>query len=222
MPIAVNTSGATALTPGTPATLATVTAAGGYQLAIDVDSLVATERLDVRILGKCRSGDTARVMKRFTVGPAPGGWVEPLINSLLFYTPHHFQVDVTQINGSSRTPPWAIYDTGADPTVVDSGSQTATITTEHVLSTQTGANAFIFMVDAANLAAGDELELRIYGKARSADTERVMFKSTFGPIPLDEPLLFSPAFLSPHHAKFTLKQTVGTGRAFPWAVYGLG
>lgn len=222
MAISVNTSGATALTPGTPSTLATVTAAGGYQFVVDVTTLVSTERLEVRISGKARSGDTARIMKRFTVGPAPAGWIEPLVNSMVFYTPHHFEVAVMQINGSSRTPPWAVYDTGADPTVADSGSQTATVSTEHTLSTVTAAGAYQFVVDAANLAAGDELELRIYGKARSSDTERVMFKNTFGPLALDEPLIFSPPFLSPHSAKFTLKQTVGTGRAFPWAVYGLG
>lgn len=222
MAVTVNTSGATALTPGTPATLATISAAGGYQVVIDTTTLVANERLEVRILGKARSSDTARIMKRFVVGPAPGGWVEPLVNSMLFYTPHYFQVDVLQTNGSSRTPPWAVYDTGADPTLVTSGSQTATLNTEHVLTTQTGAGAFVLMVDAAAMVGGDELELRVYGKARSADTERVMFKNTFGPIALDEPLIFSPGFLSPHHCKVTLKQIAGTGRAFPWALYGLG
>ena len=103
-------------------------------------------------------------------------------------------------------------------TVADSGSQTATISTEHTLSTQTTAGVYTLAVDANAMAAGDTLVLRVYGKARSSDSERLMFESAYSDVQAD-PLKLSFAVISPHHFKATLTQTAGTGRAFPWAVY---
>jgi len=105
-------------------------------------------------------------------------------------------------------------------TVVNSsGSQTATISTEHTLATIATAGVFVLAVDMANLVAGDVVEVRIYGKADSTDTERLLHRGTYGPAALASPLIMSVPIMSPHHFKATLKQTAGTGRAFPWAVY---
>lgn len=104
-------------------------------------------------------------------------------------------------------------------TVKDSGSQTATINTEHTLATVTDPSVYVLTLDLANLAAGDVLELRIYGKARSSDTERLLHRGTYGPgIPAAK-LVQSVPIISPHYFKATLKQTAGTGRAWPWAIY---
>ena len=100
-----------------------------------------------------------------------------------------------------------------------SGSQTATIATEHTLATVATAGVFLLVVDLATLVAGDVVELRVYGKARSSDTERLLHRGTYGPSPLASPLVMSVPLVSPHHLKATLKQTDGTGRAFPWAIY---
>lgn len=102
--------------------------------------------------------------------------------------------------------------------VKTSGSQTATISTEHDLATVTDAGVYTVNVDANALTLGDTLELRVYGKARSSDTERLIFRGTYtGPV--GSPLIVSPPVISPHHMRATLKQTAGTGRAFPWAIY---
>ena len=103
--------------------------------------------------------------------------------------------------------------------VKTSGSQTATLTTEHTLATVTDAGTYTLNVDAENLADGERLTLRIYGKARSSDTERLLYVADFTGETLETKLLASPASVSPHHNKFTLEQNNGTGRAFPWAVY---
>jgi hypothetical protein len=103
-------------------------------------------------------------------------------------------------------------------TVADSGSQTATISTEHTLSTLTTAGVYTLAVDTNAMVAGDTVVLRIYGKARSSDSERLIFESAFGDVQGD-PLKLSFTVVSPHHFKATLTQTAGTGRAFPWAVY---
>jgi len=99
------------------------------------------------------------------------------------------------------------------------GSQTATISTEHTLATINTGGVFVLAVDMANLVAGDVVEVRIYGKARTGDTERLLHRGTYGPAALASPLVMSVPIASPHHFKATLKQTAGTGRAFPWAIY---
>lgn len=101
-----------------------------------------------------------------------------------------------------------------------SGSQTAVISTEHDLATVTSAKVLQLVVDVSAMVSIDVLELRIYGKARTGDTERLLYFATFAQ-PQTLALVASLAVVSPHHARFTLKQTAGTGRAFPWAVYEL-
>jgi hypothetical protein len=105
--------------------------------------------------------------------------------------------------------------------VKTSGSQTATITTEHTLATVTDAGIYILMVDVNAMVGGatpDTLELRIYGKCRSSDTERLIdVHRLIGT--QSAPLFRCASIVSPHSYKVTLKQTAGTGRAYPWAVY---
>ena len=105
-------------------------------------------------------------------------------------------------------------------TVQTSGSQTATLGTEHTLATVTAAGTYVLAVDAANLANGETLQLRLYGKARTGDTERLVYSSTIANAQT-EALRISLALPSPHHLRATLKQTGGTGRVYPWAIYAV-
>lgn len=101
-----------------------------------------------------------------------------------------------------------------------SGSQTATVTTEHTLATITDAGTYQLAVDMANLASGDIVEFRAKTKARTGDTTRVCYgPHTFVGDTLGEEVVFlSVPIVSPHELVFTLTQTDGTGRAFPWSV----
>lgn len=105
--------------------------------------------------------------------------------------------------------------------VKTSGSQTAVISTEHDLATITDPGVYQLVLDLANLANGttpDILEVRLYGKARSSDTERLMEVWSFIGAKAS-PLWRSHPEMSPHSNRWTIKQTQGTGRAIPWAVY---
>lgn len=103
-------------------------------------------------------------------------------------------------------------------TVKTSGSQAATIGTEHVLITITDPGVYSFVLDSAPMNADDVLELRIYGKCRSTDAERIMdFFSLAGP--QQKALKLSVAWISPHYFKVTLMQRAGTGHTYNWAVY---
>ena len=102
-----------------------------------------------------------------------------------------------------------------------SGSQTCTISTEHTLATVTTAGVFQLALDMNALADGatpDILTVKIYGKARSSDTERLMESWEFIGAQ-GKPLWRSNPELSPHHYKATITQGQGTGRDIPWAIY---
>jgi hypothetical protein len=101
-------------------------------------------------------------------------------------------------------------------TVDNSGSQTATIGTEHVLDSPTTNGTYVFSVDTVNLALGDLVELRVYDMVDGTNFRQV-FKGTYQHAQINNGKVAPPIAVTTQ-AKFTLKQTAGTGRAFPWSV----
>jgi hypothetical protein len=97
------------------------------------------------------------------------------------------------------------------------GSQTATITTEHTLGTITSPGVYQLQVDCNAMALGDILELRAKVKVRSTGTTREFLMAVISNVP-SEPVFISPAIPITNEIVFTLKQTAGTGRAFPWEI----
>lgn len=99
-----------------------------------------------------------------------------------------------------------------------SGTQTATVSTEHNLgSAITTAGVYVLVVDTNALAGGDRLELRAKTKAKSGGTQRLAYVASYRnaqttmikysvPVPVDT------------EVQFTLKQTAGTGRSFDWNI----
>lgn len=110
-------------------------------------------------------------------------------------------------------------------TVEASGSQTATVTTEHTLATVAGPGVYVVNVDTANLAAGDVVELRVKKPVLSGGTARVVFYAMFaGAQPTEDVLKTSvPIVIDATAAAcdVTLKQTLGTGRSFAWSILKL-
>lgn len=101
--------------------------------------------------------------------------------------------------------------------VVDSsGSQTATIGTEHILATPTTVATYVFSVDTVNLVNGDLVELRVYDMVDGTNY-RQMWKGTYQHVQINNAKA-SPPIAVTTQAKFTLNQQAGTGRVFPWSV----
>lgn len=97
-----------------------------------------------------------------------------------------------------------------------SGTQSATVGTEHTLTTQTTAGVYQLVVDTSNMALGDVLELRVKTKAHgSGATSQVAFFSAFAHSQT-EPNKYSPAIMVDTEIVCTLKQTAGTGRSYAW------
>ena len=60
-----------------------------------------------------------------------------------------------------------------------SGTQTATVTTEHTLAALETAGVYVFEVDTVNMVAGDVLELRIKKMTLTGGTVRVFAMQTY-------------------------------------------
>ena len=100
------------------------------------------------------------------------------------------------------------------------GEQTATIDTEHTLQTVTSAGSYILLVDTNNMALGDKLTLRAKVKVRSVGTTRLAYEASYVHAQ-GEPVKISIPIASTNEVVFTLEQTDGTCRAFPWEVIQL-
>lgn len=106
-----------------------------------------------------------------------------------------------------------------------SGSQTATLDTDHTLTTTTapsGGAIYQLRVDVAALATGESLRLRIRTKARNGDTQRDLYTMESANAQTSG-LLDSPAVavLGGEDIVAILRQSGGTGRAFPWILMRL-
>lgn len=101
-------------------------------------------------------------------------------------------------------------------TVDSSGTQTATVTTEHTLAQPTTNATYVLSVDTHFLVNGDLLELRCYDMV-DGSTYRQMWKGTYQHGQINDAKA-SPPLAVTTQAKFTLKQAAGTSRNFPWSL----
>jgi hypothetical protein len=101
-----------------------------------------------------------------------------------------------------------------------SGTQTAVISTEHTLASPTTNKTRVLRVDCGALVNGDVVELYIKTKVLTGSTVRVQQVMTYANT-LSSSIIESIPISSNQGATFTLKQTAGTGRAYPWAILTL-
>ncbi len=112
-------------------------------------------------------------------------------------------------------------------TVQASGTQSATVTTEHFVADVATAGLYTFHVDTALMVALDALELRVYQMVLTSGTSRVIFLGNFyGAQPADDYIKVSVPIgndlTDATSLRFSLKQTFGTSRDFPWKVLRYG
>jgi hypothetical protein len=112
------------------------------------------------------------------------------------------------------------------PTTQATATQTATIGTEHTLADVAVAGTFQLKVDASALTTGDILELRVYSIVRTGGTRGVEYSAVWYDAQTDDVIKASVPvgndLTDAGSLRFTLKQTAGTGRAFPWKVLNYG
>lgn len=103
-------------------------------------------------------------------------------------------------------------------TEVASGTQTATISSEHTLgSALTTADLFVLDVNRTNMAAGDTLTIRAYKKCISAGTLALWDEWSFTGVAAPGKIE-SVEMHSLYSAEFRIVQTAGTGRSYEWSI----
>ena len=104
--------------------------------------------------------------------------------------------------------------------VIASGTQSATISTEHSLATSTSGKTYVFAVDTINMANGDELELRVYTKVLSGSTKHLAYYVAYAQAQ-GIPNKYSVPVPANQYCEVSLKQTAGTGRSFDWSLLSI-
>lgn len=95
--------------------------------------------------------------------------------------------------------------------------------TEDFLTSPNVVGTFTLHVDTVNMAAGDVVELRVYQMVLTGGTQRVAYYARYeGAQPTDDLIKISVPIsneLTDSNAlRFSLKQTYGSSRNFPWKV----
>ena len=108
-------------------------------------------------------------------------------------------------------------------TAFGSGTQAATVTTEHFLANVNQAGVYTLHVDLSNMVAGDSVELRVYQMVLTGGTARVAYYMPYHDVQLPDAMIaisvpISNELTDAQALRFSLKQTAGTSRNFPWKV----
>lgn len=104
--------------------------------------------------------------------------------------------------------------------VIASGTQAATVTTEHSLATSTTGKTAVLVVNTVNMVNGDELELRIKTKVLTGSTAALAYFAAYAHVQ-GTPVKYSVPVPANWSIEATLKQSAGTSRDFEWALLSL-
>jgi len=99
------------------------------------------------------------------------------------------------------------------------GSQTAT-GGEDTLATITASGSFVLGLDANAMALGGELIVRVKLKVREVGTTRLAYEATYSHVQ-GLPVILSIPVASTNEIVFTIEQTAGTNRAYPFEIWEL-
>ncbi len=104
-----------------------------------------------------------------------------------------------------------------------SGTTTPTVGAENFLSSPNVAGTFTLHVDTVNMLAGDVLEIRVYQIVLTGGTTRVAYLQRYADAQPADDLIkisvpISNELTDTNSLRFSINQTKGTQRAFPWKV----
>lgn len=108
-------------------------------------------------------------------------------------------------------------------TAFATGTTTPTVGVENFLSSPNVAGVYTFHIDTVNMVAGDVLQVRIYQIILTGGTTRVAYIANYqGAQPTDDVIKISVPIgndlTDTNSLRFSINQTFGTARAFPWKV----
>lgn len=107
-------------------------------------------------------------------------------------------------------------------TIIGENDLVSVVTTEHSLLSTALSGVFALDVDLGAMQAGDTVEIRVKKKVRTGGTKRVVYKETYVDAQVEPDTIVSSVPVPGNvEVEFTLKQTAGSARTYPWKVYGL-
>jgi hypothetical protein len=109
MTVSENTGGSQTAVITTEHTLATISAAGTYQLVVELTNMANNDVLELRIKIKGRSASTSRVVFFATYAHAQGANTAVAISPPV-PAPFEFVATLTQTAGTGRAFIWSIYE----------------------------------------------------------------------------------------------------------------
>lgn len=89
-------------------------------------------------------------------------------------------------------------------------------TTTSVPLSNTNVGMFQLFLDCNAMAKGDEFRVKVYEKARSGGTQRLLFDAYIADAPVS--MFVTPGIPLGNGWDITLTKTAGTDRAFDWSV----
>ena len=92
--------------------------------------------------------------------------------------------------------------------------------TTSLTSTDQADGVYQLLLDAGNMAKGDEFEVRVYDSALTSGTKRQIAKWSL--LGVQAEALLTPSFILLHTWDFTLKKIAGTDRAFTASIRKAG
>lgn len=98
---------------------------------------------------------------------------------------------------------------------VASGTQAATISTEHSLTQQTGVGIYVLKVDTSAMQSGDTLVIRLKDKVLSGSSSKITQEVMLDGVQ-SVPDWRSDAIPNDVEIIATIMQTAGVGRSYPW------
>jgi len=217
MTLTVESSSTQTTVIGTEHTLATPSTSQCRLLRIDRGAMVAGDTIEVRLKSAVLAAGAVGDQLYQTYFHAPG---VPIVETIPVTANQGLTVTLKQTAGAAKAYPWTILTTGLVPAVESSGTQTAVIGTSHTLAAPSTNKTRVLRVDLAAMASGDILELHVQTPVLAAGTLRDQYYQTFANT-LGVPIIETVPVSSNQGATFILKQTAGTGRAYPWCVLTL-
>ena len=101
-----NTGGTQTAVINTEHSLATITSAGAFVLAVDLANLANGDTVELVCKTKTRSGSTARQVFRVSYSHAQA---DPNVQSIPIVSPHSVEFLLKQTAGTGRNFDWAVY-----------------------------------------------------------------------------------------------------------------
>lgn len=81
---------------------------------------------------------------------------------------------------------------------------------------QTADGVYQIFLDVSDMVAGDQLQIRVYEKVRSADTQRIVYESVLSGAQAD--IWVSPSLILLHGWDVTLDTLAGTSITVNWSI----